>query len=671
MRVGYLPVGGYDRGAEDRSSLILPLPAVRDPAKLSPVMSAWTWDWGWQGGFSQLLEELELEAGWVGKPWRTEWVTRPASWWQGRPELEGCWQVAQATTLRLPGGARWRLSPKLLLQVRLLPAEKRYLGSYKVRKGMCALHWRVDGQLAAELTASEALWSIRTMPRIRLSWDWVMEYPQQELLKAVLEASWKEFVNLLDPGSVGEMRDRCVARFRWSGGWRRRWTADWEVDADWGLGSVGGDLLQWRQSLTGLAGWEFEASLDQDGVFQIDAARRDPEFQLSIRRNLGRETGSAFTLSVGFRQRASIKSPVKLLDPALRPIRDGLQRALTRRLELAVSAQASRLHSEKILWRGVWKPFSPENVLLAYSALLEGRRPSPGPGFRWEYSLEEVEERRSVIQVQLLNQRRREKVRRRSKERKVAVDPLGNLVLSEEERLEEIRYWSDRLQFQRLLAGPEMDRLGSLTWYWGMEGRWSRRELRQRLRVVLHTGALGEFELWGPENAAESRMVWITTFSTDGLERIRQTSSQARFEGLVGAWKLTEPELYGPGGCLRDWTDVPEVRREVDRNPAQAHLLTRYPIAGRTEAQRRAVVQAYLRAKRFLEIFDAWCRHGRLELSETPFEVFEVPVFVFFHLLCPAEARSSAVTLRRGDRQSWWGDPSLLDAAESGSVRGA
>ena len=81
-------------------------------------------------------------------------------------------------------------------------------------------------------------------------------------------------------------------------------------------------------------------------------------------------------------------------------------------------------------------------------------------------------------------------------------------------------------------------------------------------------------------------------------------------------------------------------------------------MAGRSSFERRQVVTSYLRAKKFLRWMEAWKRGDEERLMKSLDLGWEIPVFFWFHLLCPEDAVRSAVVLN-GDLNRVWGDTSL------------
>ena len=129
---------------------------------------------------------------------------------------------------------------------------------------------------------------------------------------------------------------------------------------------------------------------------------------------------------------------------------------------------------------------------------------------------------------------------------------------------------------------------------------------------------------------------------------------------LVRALEIAEPERYGKATFWRDWIDHRDLRVTIDEDPIQTHLATRYPIQGRTSFQRQQVVAAYRKPKTFFSLLESW-REEELKESLNLFRLgLDMPIFVFFHLLCPPKQRRSGAVLT-GDWEQVWGETEILE----------
>lgn len=628
-----------------------------------------SWEWGWEGGYSRLLQTAELTVEWAGGNWRTEWGTRPAAWFAGKHNVEGSFRIRGPLTLRSPFLA-WRLAPQAEMRFRLLPPASRYLGGFRVPQDHCAVHWRCSTTLDSDLGGGTGRPLVGVAAGSRLTWDWVAQFPVGRLLEEILPASWNAFADPFDPGAVASLAPGRLVGFRWSGRLRWFWTVAWTLGGSWDSGWRG-PLLQWRNWLAWQAGVVGTASWRIAGSFELRIRRRTADLEVTVRREAERGREVAAQLGVELRRAASLRAREELLDPALRPVRDVIEEAVGRRLELLVAADWESGRSWQRLWRGRWEvPEEGPDAQFGeeYRRLLEGRFPERRPGFASESELGKLVSRRSRLRLRLFGGewgREREWTERRT----LRADPAGNLVLETETTRRNVSWSAERIQFLQLITSPHWREAGCL-WYRGWMGMQTREELRRALRGALRVKVLEEAELWGGESSAPTWLVWLTEFTGEGLARIRSAGPETWWGALVWAWELEEPDLFGPGGRLRDWIDVPELGELVDRDPVQAYLVTRYPVAGRSEAERRGNVQSYLRAKGFLRLLQRWAEvAGALEPSELTPDAWEgllgVPIFLVFHWLCPVNLRTSALWLKRGERSRWWGEPALAERLEA------
>ncbi len=142
--------------------------------------------------------------------------------------------------------------------------------------------------------------------------------------------------------------------------------------------------------------------------------------------------------------------------------------------------------------------------------------------------------------------------------------------------------------------------------------------------------------------------------------KVRQATPEQKWVALVRALEIAEPERYGKTTFWRDWVDHQELRERIDKDPVQTHLATRYPIEGRTSFQRQQVVAAYRRSKRFFSLLESWKEENLKKLIKLFSLGLDMPIFVFFHLLCPPQQRRSGAVMT-GDWEQVWGERELLE----------
>jgi hypothetical protein len=72
------------------------------------------------------------------------------------------------------------------------------------------------------------------------------------------------------------------------------------------------------------------------------------------------------------------------------------------------------------------------------------------------------------------------------------------------------------------------------------------------------------------------------------------------------------------------------------------------------------VKTAYRSVKSFLRVAAAWQAGDRAQLLDLVGNRFNVPAFLYFHLLCPSNYRQSVVALT-GDLEGVWGSEELAE----------
>ena len=254
--------------------------------------------------------------------------------------------------------------------------------------------------------------------------------------------------------------------------------------------------------------------------------------------------------------------------------------------------------------------------------------------------------------------------RERQSRQAITISPAGDIVFEETERLEKTRYRWDEIQFLRLLHRETLkgrERSQEFLWSYGQEGEFSHSTLRQLLKMALQMGIFKEFSLPAPSAFPLTlRFLVATRFSPVGLGKVRQATPEQKWLALVRALEIAEPERYGKATFWRDWIDHPDLRERIDEDPIQTHLATRYPVGGRTSFQRQQVVAAYRRSKRFFSLLEGW-KKEKLKNTLKLFSLgLDIPILVFFHLLCPPQYRRSGAIMT-GDWEQVWGAVELLE----------
>jgi hypothetical protein len=226
------------------------------------------------------------------------------------------------------------------------------------------------------------------------------------------------------------------------------------------------------------------------------------------------------------------------------------------------------------------------------------------------------------------------------------------------------RYRWDGLQLVRLLCGRkaiENHARETFLWTFQVQKGFERVELLRLLKKALHLRSIGSFDLPGPNRfPLHLDLRWCSSFSTKGVAIVRKSPAKDRWDAMVAALELAEPTLYRKGSFGRDWMDSSRVRSAIDENPIQSHLQSIYPLARRSTLERKQVVATYLRVKKFLDLMKQWEQGNQGQLRESLDLGWELPIFYWFHLLCPSNQRESVLILT-GDLDRVWGEPGVID----------
>jgi hypothetical protein len=334
-----------------------------------------------------------------------------------------------------------------------------------------------------------------------------------------------------------------------------------------------------------------------------------------------------------------------------------------RRLEIAIALERTRWRKRTTLLAAQWLQTEPEIFRRSYGRLLGGSLPAPEAGIEVTGEFERIRGQRVTLSFNVFHWFGVHKTSERRSRQALRVSPAGDIVFEATEGLEKTRYRWDEIQLLRLLHRETLkgsERSQEFLWIYGQEGEFSHGGLRQLLKMVLQMGVLKQFSLPAPSAFPLTLQLLVgTRFSAAGLRKVRQASSKQKWLALVRALEIAEPERCTKATFWRDWIDHRDLREKIDQDPVQTHLATRYPIGGRTSFQRKQVVAAYRKSKLFFSLLEGWKKE---ELKNT-LKLFslglDMPIFVFFHLLCPPERRSSGAIMT-GDWEQVWGEADLL-----------
>jgi hypothetical protein len=339
-------------------------------------------------------------------------------------------------------------------------------------------------------------------------------------------------------------------------------------------------------------------------------------------------------------------------------------------LEINAGIELERSTSWAALLKAEWSELPGRDFRREYRGILRGYFPKHRERLKFSGVLESVREKRLELNVNVFNWLKFEHSRSRSFETRLKSTPDGGLLFEQVSSLRRRTSGWGKLESLRLthtLGRPNDRSDESLDFVLAREGRFTQDEVRRFLRVAAHCGVIESFELPG-HNLFPLRLHLLlkARFSPQGVESILSANVERLWRELVRSLELSEPQRYAKGSFWRDWMEVPKLREIVAEDPAQAHLVSRYPVRGRTPFERKQVVFECLRFQRFLKGLCGW-HTGRLRsLPEVYRSGFDLALFLFLHRLCPRKQRRSVVLLT-GEMSDLWGNPSLLSAESGGN----
>lgn len=629
--------------------------------------------WRLEDGYSRFLQGSRLELKLQHGPFRQSLDVSPLGLLRRKERVEFIFQAGKNLWGQAPGGLRWRLGPDSLIRSLLLFPGNAFLGNFRVPAHHFAVQWDVEGEVGGGL-AKESRLLLQADAGTRVRHSWVSIFPSETTLRQGLKQAWRNYRNPLDPRDIREIPEGQVIRWIWSGRLRLSIDLAWSVGAGWAL-PLKSALLSLRQAGEALAGIGARAQLIQEGQFLIRVVKRRGRLDLSLRRS--REFRRQQALTAGLRLEKTVhldrlgpESPAvlrvissALTGPLLKRTRQTLQEALSRRLEIALALERERWTRSGEVLRAVWSEPGGAGFVETYGELLKGALPSSRNGVTVSGRFDQVRGRRFLLRFNLLNWVRLGKSTQQERRHSLLVSPAGELVWETAEWLERSRYHWDEVQFLRLLESEtrrKAKRERHFTWSYGQSGKLSHQAYRNVLRMGLHAGVLPQVSL-PPPGAFPLRVgvLFVTRFGLRGVAVVREAGRERWWNGLVKALELAEPARYAPGSYARDWIEHAEVRNLVDRNPVQAHLETLYPVPGRSEFERLQIVTAYRKARAFLDLLEHWKKEAPEKVLPLFKPGMDLPLYLFFHLLCPSRLRRSAAVIS-GQVQEVWGDEDLL-----------
>jgi len=635
-----------------------------------------TLKWRLDGGYSKFLEGSELDVRLAEGPFTAALDLFPLAMVKQERPIEFFFKLRRSFSGTANGMLRWRLTPQSEIRALLLFGGNAFLGNFRVPAGHFAVQWDIEATADTSLgTESSPPFLIGLRAGTRLYQSWVSVFSEQISTAAAFKAAWERYRDPFDASEVQQIAEREVVRWRWEG------HAQFQVDFSWGIGSAWSipgqiPLVDIEKQIAAMAGMRASLVVREEGQFSLQLRRQAGQLVFHLVRDRSRRASGA--LSVGVQLKKPVRfdrlgfqrpEPLAIVSEGLgQPVVSGLNRicedALTRKLRIGLSVAHGAWKSEKSVLNAVWREPGHPDFVPSYCELLAGGIPSSSAGLQVKSRLEQVKGRIVSLDLTFLDWLKLRDVKQRESKRIVTIGPTGEIVVEECESLQKTEYRWDRIQFLNLVSREITKREGraaSALWSWAVEDEVGQERLRSLLRMALHTGIIRQFSL--PTKSlfpVRIRLVLGTRFSRQGLEEVKLAGQPQKWKALVRALELADSDKYASDSFWRDWIDYPALRSLIDREPVHANLITKYPVSDRTETERTLVVQAYRAVKAFLALLQHWKRdEGEFVLRSFDLGI-DLPIFVFFHLLCPPELKSSAALLG-GDLEETWGDVRLFE----------
>ena len=617
--------------------------------------------WRLEGGYSRLLDRTRVEVTLEKGPAHQQLNLTPLGLFKEPTEL--ILRVTHGFKASGPGNLRWRLQPGARLRAVVLQPRNAYLGNFRVPETHFAIQWDVEGEVTSRLLERFSRMLISAEAGSTLVHSWVTLFSSEVSLVSAIQQSWEAYVDPFDPKEVLRLRERQVIRFRWSGRLGTVIGVEWGLGTGWQVGASK-SLLELETALKARALLQAELEISQRGSFVLRLSRRSGQIQVSVAED--RELSLTGQLEV----RATLRDTVKLKPgwsataPLFEPLNDRLAEAVGRRAEIALVLESERWRRRHALLKAIWKKPTEHLFFDDYRKLVSGKLPAPRPGLELSGRIETMRGKRLTVALNILSWIRLGRSSEKRKYYRVDLGPSGELTVEEGNFVEKTRYRWDQLQLVSLLCTQrttDAETARKFLWTFQKKKKFERIELVRMLKKALHLRSISSFDLPAARRfPLQLDLCWCSEFSEAGIETIQKSPQQNKWEALVTALEVAEPENYKEGRFMRDWIVSSKVRETIDVNPIQSHLESIYPLAGRSSFERRQVVGTYLRVKKFLQLVEVWERGEEKRLIDSLDLGWELPIFFWFHLLCPTGLRKSVVILR-GDLERVWGEPAVID----------
>jgi len=555
-----------------------------------------------------------------------------------------------------PDHISWSIQPGTEIRALILPPNRPYLGNHRVEQEHYAVQWNLEARIDSESRVGNQAFLAQLSGGSRIKFTWVEEFPLSTNFGKAVTAAWKNFRSPFDPGDILQLKPRQVIHWTWRGGLELKFSVGLDLIRGWQFGRSG----NWGAVVTALntvTGAEASVVWSQKGEFTLRVSRRRGRTQLSLIRGATQRFGGdlRFGLSAGHSIR--LKGPHRQLDPLLAPVKTALKKSVNRKLQLGLALEWERWKRKRILLRAEWK-VPGARFTTDYQTLLEGRLPKPHAGLKATWRLEHVLRHVSSIRLNFFDWYRLERTTRKEESLAVSVDAAGDILIEKRQFLERTKISGSDTEIIRLLAecNWKSQDVARFVLSFEQSGEFTRSKLGNLLRSILRVRSIDQFDL-PPDRAFPARLVliWISEFSYAGIEQVRQADAERRWQALVRSFELFQSDRYRSGGFHRDWIESEVLRRTADEDPVGVLLESRYPVPGRSAAERRIVAAQYRAVRRFLSMMDDWQQEREINFGEVVSGGLNVPVFAYFHLLSTRQHRRSLVAVS-GDFHRAWGE---------------
>jgi len=618
--------------------------------------------WKLRGGYSRFLEAAEVSLRLKAGPTQQQLNTTPWGLFKGEKPLELVFIAKRSLRGKFLPDLRWKLGPEGRVRALILQPGNAFLGNYRVPKEHFAVQWTVDVLMNGEGSLGPSDLLLKVDGGSQMSQSWVSLFERGVSIRDGLIEAWKACPSPFEPESVWAMPEGQVVHWTWKGKVRFSLNLSWSAVRGWGIGTPE-KILQATGALSLGAKATADLQVSKSGRFAIRLSKRRNQVKYSLVEERGVQYQTGFEAKVTLKDRIGVKASKRLARPLLEPLDQRLEQALARRIEVALVLDYERWKHVKSLLQAEWKKPGRKNFLAEYQLLLEGGHVRPRKGIKVRSRLEKIEGRRFKVMLNFFDRLHLGRTTEQSKGYVVEIDPQGNLLIEESVTREDGGHKWSEIQLMKLIWHVIEGKIHEedLTWVCGLEGEVNRSQLAEFLRLALKTRSIPRFVLpTARQFPRRIRATWATAFTLAGLERVIRADDSERWDALGQAFLVSEPERYGKKTFWRDWLDYREVRECFDVDPVHGHLASRYPLVGRTREERLMVSSAYRSAKTFLRVTAAWEAGNKAQLLELVGNRFNVPAFLYVHLLCPPQHRKSAVVLT-GDLEAVWGSKDLAN----------